>query len=106
MPHREYLRFKAAGHIMSRNFWVFVVMLLILTAIYPFAVNLSVQRYEAWKKAYLETLPPSVVKYIDFNPYGRETYLLLFVFGPVLAICWILLFLIWGKRTGYFSGVS
>jgi cytochrome oxidase Cu insertion factor (SCO1/SenC/PrrC family) len=91
---------------MSRKFWIFVIMLLILTAIYPVAVYLSVQKYEDWKRAQLEILPPQIARIADFDRYGRETTLLIFLVGPVLAICWIVLFLIWGKKTGYFSGVS
>jgi len=74
------------------KFRTIVITLLVMTlVVYPVALYVSVQRYEAWKQAELQQLPPEVAKWIDFDPMGRETSLLLTAGGPILASFWIII---------------
>jgi len=80
-------------------FKVAVLVLLTVTVIYPVALHLDIQRYEAWKQAELEKYPPEIAPYIDFNPYiaGTTGGLLITILGTVIAGSWLLLG-IWRKK--------
>ncbi len=62
-----------------------VLVLLAATTIYAVALQLDIQRYEAWKRSYLQN-HPDAAPYIDFNPYVRTlTGGLLLVVGVLLG---------------------
>lgn len=70
------------------RFKVAVLVLLAVTVIYPVALHLDIQRYEARKQAELES-HPDVAPWIDFNPYGTTfTGALLIFIAATLVICW------------------
>lgn len=81
----------SAGKAVGWKLLVIVSALLPVTVFFPFAVYASIQRYDAWKQAELQRLPPEVIRYIDFDRMDTETSLLLTAVGPVLVCCWILL---------------
>lgn len=72
-----------------------VITLFVITAIYSITLYLSIQRYNAWKQASLDALPPQVRPWIDFDPYwATHEGLQVFYSGCFLVICWELLALI------------
>lgn len=90
----------SAGKNMGWKLQAVVAVLLTVTVFLPFGVYASIQRYDAWKQAQLQRLPPEVTRYVDFGPMGTETTLLLAVVGPILACCWILLVAKHGRKLG------
>ncbi len=67
------------------RFRVTVLVLLAATTVYAVALQLDIQRYEAWKRSYLQN-HPVVAPWIDFQPYvGTPTGGLLLVVGVLLG---------------------
>jgi hypothetical protein len=75
-----------------------VLTLLAITAVYPVALYVSIKRYEAWKQTELQQLPPEIIKWIEFDPIGIETSLLLTFVGPILASCWVIVIAKQGRK--------
>ena len=72
------------------RFKVAVLVLLVATVIYPVALHLDIQRYEAWKQSYLENNPDEA-GWVDFAPYiWTNTGGLLTIVGIVLAGFWLM----------------
>jgi len=71
------------------------ITLLVITAIYSLALYLSIQRYNMWKQAHLESLPSEIRPWVDFEPYWATLEgLQIFYFACFLVICWELVALI------------
>jgi len=86
---------------MKVKLWVFVTALLFITAIYPAALYLSIQRYNAWKQDLIAWYEAKGIPsgYIDVPPYiGTREASFLITLAAILASCWLLIITKHGKK--------
>ena len=71
------------------RFKVAVLVLLVATVIYPVALHLDIQRYEAWKQAELEK-HPQWAGIMDFAPYTSTNTGAPVITGVLIVGFWLM----------------